>query len=98
MLLPHWVAGKDAALDVTVVNPCQTATVIGAATTAGHALNHAYQRKVRGAGEACQQQGVAFLPMVVEYFGGWHEGAVREVERLGAALACQSGPLRLPQQ
>ena len=46
---------------------------------AGYALNHAFQRKVRGAGEACQQQGVAFLPMVVESFGGWHEGAVREV-------------------
>ena len=91
VLLPHWVGGKDAALDVTVVNPCQTATVVGAATTAGHALNHAYQRKVRGAGEACLRQGVAFLPMVVESFGGWHEGAVREVERLGAALARQSG-------
>ena len=24
-------------------------------------------------------------------FGGWHEAAVREVERLGAALARQSG-------
>ena len=23
VLLPHWVGGKDAALDVTVVNPCQ---------------------------------------------------------------------------
>ena len=46
---------------------------------------------MRGAGETCQQQGVAFLPMVVESFGGWHEGAVREVERLGAALARQSG-------
>ena len=34
VLLPHWTGGKDAALDVTVVNPCQTATVVGAATTA----------------------------------------------------------------
>ena len=38
VLLPHWVGGKDAALDVTVVNPCQAATVVGAATTVGHAL------------------------------------------------------------
>ena len=80
-----------AALDIIVVNPCQTATVIGAATTAGHALNFAHTRKVRGAGEACQRQGVAFLPIVVESYGGWHETAVREVERLGAALARQSG-------
>ena len=74
-----------------MVNPCQAATVIGAATTAGHALNFAYTRKVRGAGEACQRQGVAFLPIVVESFGGWHEAAVREVARLGAAMARQSG-------
>ena len=39
VLLPHRSAGQDAALDVTVVNPCQAATLIGAATTAGHALN-----------------------------------------------------------
>ena len=31
------------------------------------------------------------MPIVVESFGGWHEAAVREVERLGAALARQSG-------
>ena len=91
VLLPNWIAGQDAALDVTVVNPCQAATVIGAATTAGHALSHAYTRKMRGAADACQQQGVTFLPIVVESFGGWHEAAVREVERLGAALARQSG-------
>ena len=91
VLLPHWIAGQDAAMDVTVVNPCQVATVVGAATTAGHALQHAYTRKMRGAADACQQQGVTFLPIVVESFGGWHEGSVREVERLGAALARQTG-------
>ena len=91
VLLPHWIAGQDAAMDVTVVNPCQVATVMGAATTAGHALQHAYTRKMRGAADACQQQGVTFLPMVVESFGGWHKASVREVERLEAALARQTG-------
>ena len=42
------------------------------------------------AAEACQQEGVIFMPMVTESFGGWHEVAVTEVERLGAALARQS--------
>ena len=46
---------------------------------------------MRGAADACQQQGVTFLSMVLESFGGWHEASVREVERLGAALARQSG-------
>ena len=38
-----------------------------------------------------QREGVIFMPMVTESFGGWHEVAVTEVERLGAALARQSG-------
>ena len=76
---------------MTVVNPCQVATVVGAATTAGHALNHAYARKMRGSAEACQQQGVTFLPIVVESFGGWHEIATREVEKLGRLLARPTG-------
>ena len=29
VLLPHWVGGKDAALDITVVNSLQVATVVG---------------------------------------------------------------------
>ena len=33
-----WSAGRDAALDVTVINPLQEATVQGAAETPGHAL------------------------------------------------------------
>ena len=49
---------------------------------------------MRGTAEACHRQAVAFMPLVVESYGGWHEMGVREVERLGAALALQSGLLR----
>ncbi len=38
VLLPNWAAGRDAALDVTVVNPLQQATVHEAAVTPGHSL------------------------------------------------------------
>ena len=38
VLIPHFAGGRDAALDVTVVNPCQVATVVGAAETPGHAI------------------------------------------------------------
>ena len=91
VLVPNWAAGKDAAMDVTVVTPLQDATLPEAATTPGHALHYAYGNKVRGAGEACRRQGIAFLPMVVESFGGWHEVAEREVRKLGAALARHTG-------
>ena len=36
----------------------------------GNFDHYAYGNKVRGAGEACRRQGIAFLPMVVESFGG----------------------------
>ena len=39
--------------------------------------------KVRGAEEECRAQGIAFLPIVAESLGGWHNGAEREVKKLG---------------
>ena len=39
----------------------------------------------------CQRQGIAFIPMVAESFGGWHTSAEREVKKLGAALARHTG-------
>ena len=36
VLVPNWAAGKDAAMDVTVVTPLQDATLPEAATTPGH--------------------------------------------------------------
>ena len=53
VLLPNWAGGRDAALDVTVLNPLQDATVVGAAATAGHALTCAYERKMTAAAEDC---------------------------------------------
>ena len=57
----------------------------------GFTLNDTFKSKMQKSAEACQREGVFFVPMVTESFGGWHEVAVREVERLGAALALQSG-------
>ena len=47
-----------------------------------------YTYKVRGAQEDCRRQGIAFLPMAAESFGGWPSLAGQEVKKLGAALAC----------
>ena len=80
VLLPQWSGGQDAALDITVVNPCQAAFVVGAATTPGYALDQAHRRKMRGAEEACRAQGLNFLPLVAESHGGWGEVAVARVE------------------
>ena len=91
VLIRNWVGGKDAALDVTVVTPLQDATMPAAANTPGHAFSHAYGREMNGAHEECRRQGIAFLPIVAETFGGWHPEAGREVKKLGAALARHTG-------
>ena len=91
IFIPHWAGGLDAALDVTVTHPLQDATRAGAATTAGFALNKAYDRKVAAVGELCQQQGIAFIPIVAESLGGWHPTAVEQLQKLGSALARQTG-------
>ena len=91
VLLPNWAQGRDAALDVTVVTPLQQETIALAATTPGHALTFAYERKIRGAEEACRRQGIAFIPLAAESFGGWHGAGEREVRKLGAALARHTG-------
>ena len=91
VFIPYWAGGRDAALDVTVVNPLQAATMAGAATTPGHALTYAYTRKMRGAEDDCRRQGIAFLPLAVESLGGWHGAAEREVKKLTAALARHTG-------
>ena len=91
VLLPHWDAGRDGALDVTVIHPFQAATLAQAALDPGHALQFAYDRKVRGAAEDCQRQGISFLPLVVESMGGWHATAERQVKKLGSCLARHTG-------
>ena len=58
---------------------------------AGFALDHAHKGKLDRAEEACVRQGLAFLLLVAETFGGWHPSAQREVKKLGSALARHTG-------
>ena len=89
--LPNWSAGRDTALDITVVNPLQQATVGEAAVTPGHSLDFAFDRKMRGAADECERQGIAFLPLAFESLGGWHRAAVTEVKKIAQAMARQTG-------
>ena len=91
LLIPGWANGRDAAWDVTVINPLQESMVRGAATTPGHALSHAHKRKLDKSWEPCHAQGIAFLPIAAESLGAWHSSAIAEVKRLGSALARHTG-------
>ena len=91
VLISNWTGGKDTALDVTVVNPLQAAMVAQAATTPGHALTMAYNRKMQGTAAACRREGMVFIPLPVETLGGWHDQAVQQVKKLRAALSRHTG-------
>ena len=86
-----WQGGQDAALDVTVTNPLKDDTRAGAAVTPGHGACEAYERKMRISADACRAQGISFLPLAAETFGGWHEVAEAQVKKLAVALARHNG-------
>ena len=91
LLIPRWEGGQDAALDVTVVSALQNAMVARSATTNSYAVTRAFDRKVARVGEACRQEGIAFIPLAADTLGGWHKVAVQQVKKLGTVLARQRG-------
>ena len=91
VMIRRWSDGKDGALDITVTGPLARSNVAAAAEEAGSALAKAVQRKVQGVAEACQQQGLVFLPIALETLGGFHKVAVDQVKRIGAAIARNQG-------
>ena len=66
-------SGRDGALDVTVVYPLQDAIHARAAVEPGYALSFAYTNKMRVTADLCDQQGIAFIPVVAESMGGLHK-------------------------
>ena len=68
------------------MNLLQSSLVNQAAASPGHALTYAYKRKMQTSGESCHRAGIVFIPLPVETLGSWHETAVQQIEKLGAAL------------
>ena len=87
IFIPRWAGGRDAALDVMVTHPLKEGTRAWAAIEPGHALTLAYSNKMRGAADQCDQQRIAFIPVVAESLGGWHKVGMEQLRKLGSALA-----------
>ena len=56
----------------------------------GFALIQAIERKMRQVGADCEREGIVFLPLPVETFGDWSQGAPKVIRKLGIALANRS--------
>ena len=83
VFLPIWKRGQPAALDVTVISTLQNLTVAGVASTKGHALSVARERKMALHSTACHSVGVSFFTLVVESLGGWSDEAIDIIKSIG---------------
>ena len=91
VLIPYWTGGRPTALDVTVRSPLSPTYVNRAAQTPGSTLDLAWQAKCRGTLDACNNQGIVFIPLPVETLGGWHKKAVEQIMRIAHAKARSKG-------
>jgi len=48
---------------------------------------HAHQAKLMKYEAQCQAEGIAFLPVAVDTFGGWHREGLATLTKLGRQLA-----------
>jgi hypothetical protein len=87
VLLPYWTKGRDTALDVTVVNALQSQLLHRVAADGESAVAHAHNGKLRKYEERCAAEGLVFVPLAVDSFGGWHAVALDTITKLGRQLA-----------
>ena len=92
IMIPNFVGGLHAALDVTCVNSLQALTVNRAAMEPGYALELRHSQKWGKYEEACLAEGVrCFCPVVVELHGGYHKEGEVILRRISGALSKMTG-------
>ena len=90
VLVPTWNLGKDAALDITVVNPLNDTNIDGAIAIRGSAAAAAASRKHGNNDAKCRKLGWECLPMVVTCYGEWGSEAIAFLDRLASRVAMQT--------
>ena len=78
-------------MDVTVVNAMRQDLLERCAEEPKYAVSVAYQTKWGKYGEACENEGICFVPLPVDSMGCWHDRAIAEIKKLGSAVARSTG-------
>ena len=89
ILLPTWHLGRDAALDVTVVNPLNNSNIEGAIVP-GLITEEAADRKHRNNNAKCRELGWECIPIVVSTYGGWGSEASVFLDSFSSRVAMQT--------
>ena len=87
MFILAWTNGRGTCLNITETNPLLKDTVCQFAVEGDYAVILSNSNKVRKFQAACTTAGLAFFPLAVDTFGGWHKEALAIITRLGTQLA-----------
>ena len=71
ILIPNWVMGRTAALDVSVTSPLNPQTLLEAGVTATAAALTTEERKHDENDPKCSELGWVCIPVVAESYGAW---------------------------
>ena len=91
ILHPFWEQGKDAALDICVVNLLQETLVERVAEEGKAAVRHTFGAKMSKYRDRCDQEGLSYIPIAVDTFGGWHPTSLDALSKLGRQVATRWG-------
>ena len=91
VLLPNWINGRPAALDIHVISSLQSLTLSEAARIQGHALPVGVQRKLASNLLSCRSVGLTCILLVAETLGGLAEDFVSTIQDIGRSIYLHSG-------
>eukprot|EP00731_Ephydatia_muelleri_P004824 Em0002g1000a len=95
ILIPNWVMGRTAALDVSVTSPLNPQTLLEAGVTATAAALTTEERKHDENDPKCSELGWVFIPVVVESYGAWGREATLLFSAIASRIAILSKSVTL---
>ena len=92
VFLKEWVAGKDLAVDLALVNPAAVSAPRPAAGSAAAFFAQAARAKCSASEGKCAGVGVAFTPMIFDTWGGVHGAGKALWTAIAAKCAGRGAP------
>ena len=57
----------------------------------GSGVPHSFIIKMGKCRDRCEAEGIVFIPLIVDTFGGWHKDSLEVVSKLGRQVSRQTG-------
>ena len=90
VLIPNWVMGRTAALDVSVTSPLNPQTLLEAGETATAAALTTEEQKHDENDPKCSELGWVCIPVVAESYGAWEREATLLFSTIASRIATLS--------